>query len=195
MTLDPYYTPGWVVQQCIDSVLPFVCPVPRSILEPGAGQGAFVRPLRARYPDAHLTAVDVDPYDWPEANIQLHQDLFEAEFLFRFDLIVGNPPFSRALDFVQWSLSHAKATVFLLRQGFLSSAKRNQFFRLHRPSDVFILANRPSFKGETSDKSDYCFVCWGRPGSTNDVANLGLQRFTGTTNLHWLPAVPLAQRQ
>lgn len=183
MSIDTYYTPDWVVQQCIAEVIPFVCPVANRILEPGAGQGAFVKRLRERYPNGHITAVDIDPYEWPEADVQLHQDLLETRFNDRFDLVVGNPPFSRALEFIQHALGCSKSVVFLLRQGFLSSQKRSPFFRLHRPSDVYILSNRPQFTGEGSDKADYCFVCWGRPA------------FNGTTNLHWLPAVPLAQRR
>jgi len=183
MSIDPYYTPDWVVQQCIADVIPFVCPAARRILEPGAGQGAFVRRLRERYPTGHITAIDIDPYEWPEADQPLHQDLFETRFDERFDLTVGNPPFSRAIDFIQYALGCSRAVCFLLRQGFLSSNKRNPFFRLHRPSDVYILPNRPTFVGEHSDKADYCFVCWGRPA------------FNGTTNLHWLPSVPLAHRR
>ena len=183
MSIDPYYTPEWVVRQCIDEIVPFICPVANRILEPGAGQGAFVKPLRERYPNGHITAIDIDPYDWPEADEQLHGDLFETKLTGPYDLAVGNPPFSRALDFIQYTLNVSKAAAFLLRQGFLSSARRSAFFRMHRPSDVYILANRPQFTGEGSDKADYCFVCWGRPA------------FNGTTNLHWLPAVPLAQRK
>lgn len=183
MSIDTYFTPDWAVRQCIEDVVPFVCPVARTILEPGAGQGAFVKRLRERYPESNITAVDVDPYDWPEADVSIHRDFLTTRFDQRFDLTIGNPPFSIALEFINHALSCSKAVVFLLRQGFLSSQKRSAFFRMHRPSDVYIMANRPQFTDEGSDKADYCFVCWGRPA------------FNGSTNLHWLPTVPLPRRR
>jgi hypothetical protein len=179
---DPYFTPAWLVEQAIKHVVPLVCPVPARIIEPGAGKGAFIRALRQRYYGAAITAIDIEPYQWPEATVSLHADFVTAP-LDRYDLAIGNPPFSLALPFVQRCLAVAKSTSLLLRQGFLSSAKRNAFLRMHPPSDVFVVAHRPSFTEDgKADSADYCFVCWGRGN-------------TGTTRLHWLPTVPLPQRK
>lgn len=181
--LDPYYTPDWAVRLMLDWVVPRIAPVPSRIIEPGAGNGAFVRQLRARYPDSHITAIDLVPHAWPEATESLHDDFLTAR-LGRYDLAVGNPPFSLALPFVQRCRQVSRATVLLLRQGFLSSARRNSFWRLHGPSDVFILPDRPSFtKDSQGDSADYCLACWGRP------------QHDGVARLHWLPTVPLAQRR
>lgn len=177
---DAYFTPDWVVQLALREIVPLVCPRPTTILEPGAGHGAFVKALRNCYPSSLITAVDIEPYEWSEASYSLHGD-FLTEQLGSFDLAIGNPPFSLAMPFITRCLSVSRTTVLLLRQGFLSSAKRNTFFRMHVPSDVFILPNRPSFDGQNSDSSDYCFVCWGRSGQG--------------TRLHWLSTVPIAQRR
>lgn len=182
--LDAYYTPEWVVRQAIQYIVPKVCPVPARILEPGAGDGRFVRQLRERYCGSHITAVDMVRHDWPEATESIYGDFLTVP-IERYDLAIGNPPFSLALQFIQRCLMCSKSTVLLLRQGFLSSAKRNPFWRLHGPSDVFVLPDRPHFTidGKGGDSADYCFVCWGRPAHD------------GVTRLHWLPTVPVAQRR
>jgi hypothetical protein len=179
---DPYFTPAWTVEQAVQHIVPLICPIPARILEPGAGRGAFVQQLRQRYAGAHITAIDIEPYSWPEATRSIHGDLVTTP-LERYDMAIGNPPFSLAMQFIERCLGCSKTTILLLRQGFLSSAKRNAFFRLHGPSDVFILAHRPSFTDDgAGDSADYCFCCWGR-------------RTDGLTRLHWLPTVPLASRR
>lgn len=180
---DAYYTPQWVVDQAIEHIVPLICPIPARILEPGAGKGAFVERLRNRYFGAHITAIDIQPFEWPEATVSLYADFLTAE-LGSFDLAIGNPPFSLALPFIQRCRAVAASTVMLVRQGFLSSKNRNTFWRMHGPCDVFVLAHRPSFVVEGGgDSADYCFVCWSR------------HRRDGVTRLHWLPTVPLAARK
>ena len=57
---DRYYTPEWLVKQCIDMVLPVVClQPPKTILEPSAGTGRFVQALRARYEKSTIVACDL----------------------------------------------------------------------------------------------------------------------------------------
>lgn len=182
--LEPYYTPAWVVDQALQHVVPRICPIPARILEPGAGNGAFVRALRQRYYGSHITALDiVDTHVWPDATESIHADFLTFE-LSRYDLAIGNPPFSLAQQFISRCLQCSSSTVMLLRQGFLSSAKRNPFWRLHAPSDIFILPDRPSFTQDgQGDSADYCFACWGRPADD------------GVARLHWLPTVPVAQRR
>jgi len=185
---DEYFTPDWVVRQCMKHVLPYVCPFPLSrIIDPGAGHGVFVRQLRAHYLNSHITAIDINHRfgPWPNADASVYGDYLDTnnERLDHFDLAVGNPPFSLAMQFVTRSLVLADTVVFLLRQGFLSSAKRNTFFRMRPPQHIFILAHRPCFYSydPSTDKADYCFVCWGKP--------------TGTTYLHWLPTIPVNERR
>lgn len=187
--LDPYYTPDWLVRLTLERVVPRIAPVPSHIIEPGAGGGAFVKQLRARYPDSHITAIDVVANEWPEATESIVGDFLTAE-LGRYDLAVGNPPFSLAMPFIQRCRAVSKATVLLLRQGFLSSARRAAFWRLHPPNDVFILPDRPSFTPDRQgDSADYCLVCWGK-----QALGLGFPQ-RDITRLHWLPTVPLAERK
>lgn len=80
-----------------------------------------------------------------------------------YDLAIGNPPYRLAEEFVRACLPIARQTVFLLRLGFLASAKRKAFFAEHPPSSVHILSKRPSFtaNGKT-DGSEYAVFVWDR---------------------------------
>ncbi len=182
---DRYYTPAWVVRQCCDFVIPTVGLEVGSVLEPSAGTGSFVRALRARYPGACIHANDIDPYRYPEATQGFRGDFlaFEPNARGPYDMVVGNPPYTRAMPFIEHGLTLGTVVIFLLRQGFLASAGRNEFFRTRPPTYVFQLAHRPSFTGDKkTDAADYCFVVWDR------------RRSAGTTKLHWLPTVPKALR-
>jgi len=199
---DRYYTPKWLVDLCLRYVLPVVCPQnPVDILEPTAGTGRFVNGIRDKYPEALITAIDLMPPNdnpWPEANEFYFGDYLDFEFgAGTFDLAIGNLPFIPMIDMLLNSFIHAKQSIFLLRTGFLSSSERREFFDDYRPTNVFIIPNRPSFdvppevladpeydwkEGQT-DYADYCFACWNR------------MSYTETTFLDWLPDVPFEIRQ
>jgi len=199
---DRYYTPEWLVDLCMKYVLPVVCPQdPIDILEPTAGTGRFVRGVRAKYPKAEITAIDLMPPNdkpWPEADKSYFGDYLDFEFgPGTFDLAIGNLPFEPMLNMILNSFIHAKQSIFLLRSGFLASSERREFFEEYRPNHVFLLPNRPSFdvppevladpeydwkEGQT-DSADYCFACWDRMVQTE------------RTLLDWLPDVSLDVRQ
>lgn len=80
------------------------------------------------------------------------------------DLIITNPPFSIALDFLQKSLTEAPCVCYLLRLSFLGSQERAMFWRENRPTHLFVLSKRPSFTGDGTDNSEYMWVCWDYEG-------------------------------
>lgn len=83
----------------------------------------------------------------------------------RVDLIITNPPFSLAIEFLQKSLREADTVIYLLRLNFLGSQKRRAFWQANRPSHVLVLAERPSFTGDgKTDSIDYAWFCWDRGG-------------------------------
>ena len=82
----------------------------------------------------------------------------------KFDVSIGNPPFRRAAEFIDWSLKYARITVMLLRLNYLGSDKRAEFMRTFAP-DVFSLPNRPSFRPSkrglfTTDSIEYGWFLW-----------------------------------
>lgn len=81
------------------------------------------------------------------------------------DLIITNPPFSLALQFLEKSLSEAPTVVYLLRLRFLASVKRGAWWHMHPPTHQFVLSKRPSFTGDgRNDSADYAWFAWDRGG-------------------------------
>lgn len=74
---------------------------------------------------------------------------------FSADLIVSNPPFSLAQEFIEKSLKEASTVVYLLRLNFLGSQSRYDFWQKNPPTHIFVLSERPAFvsvcKGYTID--------------------------------------------
>lgn len=91
-------------------------------------------------------------------------DYLEHIALWRYDLIITNPPFSLAMEFLQKSLQEADTVVYLLRLNFLGSQKRKAFWQANRPSHILVLSKRPSFTGGGTDSIEYAWFCWDRAG-------------------------------
>lgn len=173
-----YYTPARVAQQVVDRVLPLLgVAAPRRILEPSCGEGVFLKPLRDAFPLAEINAID--RYQVRQARALgigtvKAADFLDPSYLDVHDLIIGNPPFKLARQFISKAVVLAPTVVFLLRLGFLAAAKRYTFWQTTRPSLVVVLPRRPSFTGDGgTDRYDYGIFCW-RAGVTD-------------THLSWLP--------
>jgi hypothetical protein len=155
---DAYYTPDKLASVLVS--LLDVQPGDRC-LEPHAGGGAFVRALRAQ--GAHVIGIDVDPLS---VGLAMAHGFLVGDFLQitlpRKDWIVGNPPFAGFEAHVQHALDMRprKGVAFLLRLAVLESAKCAAWWRLRMPSDVWPLAERPSFTGGKTDSCAYGWFVW-----------------------------------
>jgi hypothetical protein len=102
-----------------------------------------------------------------------------------FDLVITNPPFALAMEFVEEALSITRfggMVAMLLRLPWLASQKRAPWLRRHTPS-VYVLPKRPSFyegapptpqptlfgddaaedaKGSGTDATDYAWMVWSK---------------------------------
>lgn len=164
---DFYATPAWVTE----AILPHLPLGAARILEPSAGEGAIVRALLAAgVPGDRLLAVEIDARRARLVPCQV----VEADFLtaqpwdasHRPGLVIGNPPFSLAQEFVEHALevvAPGGTVAMLLRLAFLESAKRLDLHR-SKPADLYVLPSRPSFtsNGKT-DSAAYAWFVWG-PG-------------------------------
>ena len=141
------------------------------VLDPGAGDGALGRVAQKMRPAAHLTGVELDPalsslgynrwivYDFLELPVTNERAP---------DLIICNPPFSLALEFIDRSFEWAGArtvVAFLLRIDFLGSQKRHEWWDgMYQKPKLRILSKRPSFTGDgKTDSSNYMWAIWGLP--------------------------------
>jgi hypothetical protein len=144
---DAYQTPGY----CVDALLPFIAwPKVGSFLEPCRGAGAI------------YGRVSAARKEWCE--ISEGRDYLTARYPARFDLIITNPPFSRAMEFLIKSLDEADTVIYLMRVNMLGAKKRRDFWNRRPPSHLFPLAKRPSFKGNGTDATEYAWFAWDRGG-------------------------------
>jgi hypothetical protein len=158
-----------------------------TIVDPGAGLGEWGAAARHQWPDARIIGVDIaqrDPagpcYDaWHVADYLTWARSVPDED--RPDVIMGNPPYNLAEDFIRASLSliaPGGRVVFLLRLAFLESQKRAALWRDHKPARVSVLTARPSFTGDgRSDAAAYAVFLWTCPAP----------HVTALDWLHWQP--------
>lgn len=169
---DFYETPRW----CIEAILPHL-PLERAglVVDAGSGTGAISAAVAAKFPRLEIIGIEKDEGLVNQARAR---GLFAAEFLTgNFETwtppkavdgltVIMNPPYSRALEFVQHALAIAKrggTVTALLRGAFKAGRGRAEFHGKH-PSDEFVLAKRPSFTGNGStDATEYSWFVWG-PG-------------------------------
>lgn len=66
------------------------------------------------------------------------------------DLVLTNPPFSLAKEFIEKALSESDTVCMLQRVNFLGSQSRKEFWNRNPPTHLFVLANRPKFIAKCS---------------------------------------------
>ncbi len=76
------------------------------------------------------------------------------------NVIITNPPFSSALEFIKRSMElQPEYICMLLRLNFLGSEDRSSFLRERTP-DIYVIPNRPSFNGGKTDSIEYAWLVW-----------------------------------
>jgi hypothetical protein len=176
---DTYYTPPWCVRALPKSrVLPG-----GRWLEPAAGRGDIVRAVNAIRGDVEWDLVDIqrergeDWKDilhtvrrWPGFDFTLAQNP-DRPRPWMYAVVISNPPFSLAEEFVVRALRIGDTVAMLLRLNWLASAKRNALLTANTPS-IFVLPRRPSFTDDGKvDATDYAWMVWSRdlPATVNII--------------------------
>ncbi len=157
--LDDYPTPEWVIR----AIAPYVSGA--RVLDPCCGSGAILDVFRERA--ASVSGIEIAEQRADEARAKGHEvvlgDALEIDWP-RADLIITNPPYSRAQEFAEKALASVEpggTVALLLRLAFLEGKRRVAFHRAHG-SSVFVLASRPSFTGNgRCDASAYAWFLWG----------------------------------
>ncbi len=166
---DYYQTPV----SCIESLLnKYMFPEDALYLDPCVGEGAIIKCVKSKYPDSVWSGVDIDIKHGPTLQqmeipylIKDFMQITPADISMltggkdKFDVIITNPPYSCAQEFIVQSLKYAKHVVMLLRLNFLESQKRSLFFKNNMP-DVKVLSKRPSFTGRGTDACAYSWMVW-----------------------------------
>lgn len=135
---DSYQTPSY----CIDALLPLIdWPKVRTFLEPCRGAGAI------------YDRVSAGRKVWWE--LSEGRDYLTTRHRGRFDLIITNPPYSLAMEFLLKSLDEADTVIYLLRLHMLGSQATREFWNSRPPSHFFPLAKRPNFRRNGADATEY----------------------------------------
>jgi hypothetical protein len=177
---DFYSTPSW----CVDRLLERVTLPSGAWLEPGAGEGNVIKAVTRT--DVCWTAVEQQQVCraaleriTPRPEIIITDRFIDAGvperdkplYGRRFEVALGNPPFSLAQEFVEESLRYADTVVMLLRLNFLASAGRCSFMQ-NRAPDVFVIPDRPSFDGQGTDSIEYAWFVWRSSAGTRSTGEV-----------------------
>ena len=160
---DFYATPVDVVENLLNFInLDSV----EKILEPSAGNGNILKAISNKT-NAEITSVEIREEEYGGlkelSDIVIIDDFINYDFDDKYDLIIGNPPYSNAIDFVEKSLfllSENGRLIFLLRTAFLESKKRYEFWQNNSLSELLVLSKRPSFTGKGTDATSYSWFVW-----------------------------------
>lgn len=143
---DFYATPHWVINELAKLI---AWQDIRSFHEPCIGTGNIY----------HAIPLEESKKSWHE--LTMGKDYLKDD-LGIVDLVITNPPFTQAEDFIKRARSHSHCTIMLLPLNFLASVKRNAFWKTYAPDQLIILSSRPSFTEDgKTDHVDYAWYVWG----------------------------------
>lgn len=141
----------------------------RKILDPCAGGDADVG---MSYPSA-LSDFGVDPASIRTIDIREDSraesvgDYLKMVVSDRFDLIISNPPFTFAREFITKALTEVDTNgflVMLLRITYFGSQDRHPFWKEHMPLYTYVHSTRMSFTSDgNTDAVEYMHCIW-KPG-------------------------------
>lgn len=156
------------------------------VLDPGCGSGVWsesaydrftVRPLM-RQPTIH--AVDLEPQFQDDRYKIIKGDFLSLPLEPPYDVIIGNPPYSLAEQFIRRSMELVEErgyVYFLLQLNFIGSRKREiGLFKQFPLKEMVVLTRRPSFftvegKVNSTDTINYAMFLWQKGYTGNPVIN------------------------
>ena len=150
---DVYETPTWAVEALLK-----VVPINPNLkyMEPCRGSGRIY---------------DYLPIGSAWGEIRQGVDYLQTEYN-HVDVIITNPPYSLAQEFVTKALGEADVVIMLLRLGFLESMKRWEWWQENPISSLLTLSKRPSYTDDgKTDGSGYAWFVWDKKNK------LGLKPF------------------
>jgi len=111
-----------------------------SFCEPCNGSGVITNAIPSNVSKYHFELSEGTDYLLPENSEQV-------------DLILTNPPFSLAKEFIIKARTEAKCVIMLQRVNFLGSKARKKFWEENPPTHLFVLSERPKFVARCNNNS------------------------------------------
>lgn len=109
-----------------------------------------------------------------DSKAELKEDFLDYDFKdLKPDVVITNPPFNRAMEFIEKSLECSdKYVIMLLRLSFLESKKRYDFFQDSMPTYIYVHHKRISFTDDgKTDSAAYAHFVWEK-GENPEFANI-----------------------
>ena len=138
-----------------------------NILEPSAGNGNVIQALRQKKVQGIITAVELRDEERDSltriSDKVIIDNFLEWEADKDYDVIIGNPPYTYAREFIEKCFKIANENtviIMLVRTAFLESKSRYEFWQQHPLSGLYTLSKRPSFTGKGSDATSYSWFIW-----------------------------------
>lgn len=188
---EVYDTPPWCVDRLLDdSPIGSMLAKGTRWFEPAASEGNICRAVSARLPGIDWTANEIRSECAPSLTV-CARDVRSCDFLklepvqlmrandlqaYPFDVLITNPPYSLAFEFVEHAHRFARFVVFLLPLNFWASEKRHAVHAVRMPHWTGVLPNRPKFVDGSSDSREYGWMVWdtSKPTRSSSVHLLGL---------------------
>lgn len=174
---DLYTTPV----EALDAIWPYMereIRAAKYILEPCAGMLDIADYIDSHVIDGTIYTNELYPVEWTHYD-NTADFLTEDTGIGAHDLIITNPPYIKAVDFILKGFEHAPVQWHFLRLSFLEGQKRfEDLFNLGKLSDVYIFTYRVSCpKGVDREKTanSVCYA-WYRFD----------KYYVGEPKLHWL---------
>lgn len=159
---DAYLTPR-ALALTICRKLETLIQIPRHVLEPGAGEGAFMDAAEQTWPRANIVGMDLEP----RSPGVLRGDFLTSPAGGSQSLVLGNPPYLLAEQFVHAGLRHVELSghvAFLLRLSFLGGQGRaDSLWSKRNLRWLAPITPRPSFTPDgKTDAAEYALFVWQR---------------------------------
>lgn len=178
---DYYVTPQKPIEQFLKRFLenhPNIDREKISVLDPCCGGDAVNEPsyvaVLERMGFKNIHSIDLRG----DSKAQIKADFLRDDIDVKPSIIISNPPFCLAQDFIERSLdivTDGGCVIFLLRLNFLGSKERYQFFQKHMPVEIYVHHRRMGFIPNSSqtDSIEYAHFVWGK-GFNPDSSKLYL---------------------
>ena len=118
---------------------------PKLLLEPCVGEGHIADTVNRYYNDYFLmTGLDIVDRGWSNGRF-IKENFLTWKYETLYDLIITNPPYSLAKEFVEKSMECLKIggiMAMFLKIQFLEGAKRKELFDKYPPKYIYVFRNR-----------------------------------------------------
>lgn len=142
-------------------------PKPPLVFEPS--RMSYPTAIERMFPNRHIIAT----IDIRDNSCAASKEDFLGTRVGDYDMVITNPPFSLAIEFIQHALKVVRPggyVVMLLRLNFFGSEDRNAFFMSSKmPQLAYVHSRRLGFTPDgKTDSIEYMHAIWKKTGELND---------------------------